>query len=269
VFKRERVLACVVSAAVTLAAGCASQNRQPNESGCWPGWARWKQAAKRALTDRGTWIPLAGAAAVSLDDWDAEISEWAVANTPIFGSPERAREAGDTLWLATQLSMVGTALAAPSTPEPWGGRGERLLIQELSVALSGGFTSALKDLSQRERPDSSNLRSFPSGHASQAFTLSRMARFNTNLFPELSGGWRTTLKTTFTVLAAGTAWSRVEGGKHYPSDVLFSAALGNFVAVFIHDAFLPHATAFRIEATIGRHEISLRLVHTFGPGANP
>ena len=38
--------------------------------------------------------------------------------------------------------------------------------------------------------------------------------------------------------AWGTAWARVEAGKHYPSDVLASAALANFVAGFIQRAFI-------------------------------
>jgi hypothetical protein len=43
----------------------------------------------------------------------------------------------------------------------------------------------------------------------------------------------------------GTAWARVEGGWHYPSDTLVSIALGNFCGRFFNDAFLglemPHA----------------------------
>jgi len=42
----------------------------------------------------------------------------------------------------------------------------------------------------------------------------------------------------FGVIAAGTAWARVEGGVHYPSDVLAGMALGHFVAAFINDAFM-------------------------------
>jgi hypothetical protein len=34
------------------------------------------------------------------------------------------------------------------------------------------------------------------------------------------------------------AWARVEGEKHYPTDVLVGAALGNFITRFVHDAFM-------------------------------
>ena len=90
-----------------------------------------------------------------------------------------------------------------------------------------------------------------------------MACLNVDDLPGLSRGWRITLKTTFTTFAAATAWSRVEGGKHYPSDVLFGAALGNFIAVFIHDAFLNADSKVRFGATVNRSEFSVSLGLTF------
>jgi membrane-associated phospholipid phosphatase len=74
---------------------------------------------------------------------------------------------------------------------------------------------------------------------------------------------RVTLKTSFRVIAAGTSWARVEGGKHYPSDVLFGAALGNFVAIFVHDAFLPADSKTRFNATLSRKEASFSVTFAF------
>ena len=34
------------------------------------------------------------------------------------------------------------------------------------------------------------------------------------------------------------SWARVEAGGHFPSDVLFAAGATNFLAGFVHDAFL-------------------------------
>jgi membrane-associated phospholipid phosphatase len=51
-----------------------------------------------------------------------------------------------------------------------------------------------------------------------------------------------TLRTTFEIgagaITAGTAWARVEAGRHYPSDVLLGIALGNFMGAFFTEAFL-------------------------------
>jgi hypothetical protein len=187
------VLTVVVGASVL--SGCASSKRGLEPRDYWPSGERWKHAATRALTDRGTWIPLAGAAVVSIDDWDSEISDWAVENTPIFGSNENARQASDTLWVATQISMAGTALAVPNGDGAWRRKPERLMVEELAVVLSAGITGAVKSLADRERPDGSNTRSFPSGHASQSFTMARMACLNVDDLPGLSRGWQLTLKT--------------------------------------------------------------------------
>ena len=261
----ERVSSTVLTVVIgtSVLTGCASSKRGLELHDYWPSGERWKHAASRALKDRGTWIPLAGAAVVSVDDWDREISDWAVENTPVFGSGENARQASDTFWIATQLSMAGTALAVPDGNGPWQRKPERLLLEEFSVLLTAGTTSAIKSLADRERPDASNDRSFPSGHASQSFTMARMACLNVDDLPGLSRGWRLTFKTTFTTFAAAAAWSRVEGGKHYPSDVLIGAALGNFVAVFVHDAFLPVDSMVRFHASLGRTELSFSVGLTF------
>ena len=55
---------------------------------------------------------------------------------------------------------------------------------------------------------------------------------------KLQKGWRSALKGTNLALASATAWARVEGKKHFPSDVLAGAALGHFLTVVIHDTFI-------------------------------
>jgi membrane-associated phospholipid phosphatase len=246
-----------------LTAGFASAERDVEPRDYWPRGARWKQSVMRALKDEGTWISLAGAAVVSVDNWDQKISDWAVANTPVFGSNEHALEASDNLKTATTFAMVGTALAVPNGLGAWEPKPERLVLEVLTVQLNNFLTSGLKDLTNRERPDGSDDRSFPSGHSSQAFTRSTLACLNVDGLPRLSKGWRITLKTSFKTLAAATAWARVEGGVHYPSDVLFGAALGNFVAIFVHDAFLPADTNSRVTATLSRRKVSFSVALSF------
>jgi membrane-associated phospholipid phosphatase len=52
------------------------------------------------------------------------------------------------------------------------------------------------------------------------------------------------------LLASGSAWARVEGGKHFPSDGLAGAALGHFLSTFIHDAFIGIPKANRCQLVI-------------------
>ncbi len=246
-----------------LAGGCAAAKRDIKGKDYWPTKAEWKRSTVQALKDRGTWIPAAGVALVSIDDWDRDISDWAVRSTPIFGSNDNAKDASDNLRTLTSFAMVGTALAVPNGSRAWEFKPERLALEIGGLQLNNVLTGSLKGLTGRERPDGSNNRSFPSGHASQAFARVTFARFNVNQLESVPRAAKITLKATFTAIAAGTAWARVEGGKHYPSDVMFGAALGNFVAVFIHEAFLPEDSKTQFGAYVNTREASFTITFSF------
>ena len=174
-----------------------------------------------------------------------------------------AQEASDNLRAATAVAMVGTALAVPNGSGAWETRPERIVLELLTIELNNGLTSGLKRLTDRERPDGVGDDSFPSGHSSQAFVQTELACLNINGMRGLSEGWKIALKTSFRAMAWGTAWARVEGGRHYPSDVLFGAALGNFVAIFVHNAFLPADSRTRVTAVISRREVSFSVALSF------
>jgi membrane-associated phospholipid phosphatase len=55
---------------------------------------------------------------------------------------------------------------------------------------------------------------------------------------DVSPAMRTALQIGAGTMTAGTAWARVEAGRHYPSDVLVGIALGNFMGAFFTEAFL-------------------------------
>lgn len=59
---------------------------------------------------------------------------------------------------------------------------------------------------------------------------------------DLGPGTRQALNVGLDALTIGTAWARIEAGAHFPSDTLFSMALGNFCASFFNDAFLAPAS---------------------------
>jgi membrane-associated phospholipid phosphatase len=82
-----------------------------------------------------------------------------------------------------------------------------------------GYTSLLKVTVRRERPDHSDNQSFPSGHASNAFTLAEVARSHY--------GWKVGVPAY--ALASTIAYSRLVQNKHYLSDVLAGSTLGFIV----------------------------------------
>ncbi len=94
----------------------------------------------------------------------------------------------------------------------------------------------LKDETGRAWPNG-NPRSIPSSHTSQAFNCATRAKRHLDAVM-LSPGMRRALRINLTAVAATSAWARVAAHHHYPSGILFGAALGNFLANFIDDAFL-------------------------------
>lgn len=151
--------------------------------------------------------------------------------------------------------MLVTALLVPEEERPWGHRLKRVVVEEAAAVVSTSVTRGLKEATDRTRPDGSDRLSFPSGHASRAFAYNGATQRNLKLLA-LRGPASTGLRIGLGSLAAGTAWARVEAQVHYPSDVLFGAALGNFVSLLLHDAFLD-----RPEASVAPPVVAVELDH--------
>jgi membrane-associated phospholipid phosphatase len=85
--------------------------------------------------------------------------------------------------------------------------------------INAGYTTLLKEVIHRERPNGEDNLSFPSGHASNAFTLAAVA--------ERHYGWKAGLPAY--TLAGLVAVSRLQRNKHYLTDVMAGATLGYIV----------------------------------------
>jgi len=205
-----------------------------------PGWQRVKASAVDAARSPWVWGPLAGAAVLQVDSWDEDVADWASDETPIFGSPENAADWSDGLRIASAVGYGASVLATPSGDVD----GDWLLAKAQGAAVgagafaaTAGVTGGLKSLTSRERPDGSDDNSLPSGHASTAAVFGTLTVRNLQSI-DVSAAMRTTLEIGAGAMTAGTAWARVEAGRHYPSDVLFGIALGNFMGAFFTEAFL-------------------------------
>ncbi|MHC4558641.1 MAG: phosphatase PAP2 family protein [Planctomycetota bacterium] len=201
---------------------------------------RISRAAHNAFFDSQTLIPLAGAAVFAIDDFDERVSDWAVKHNPVFGSEDNARDASDYLKTALEVEAIATALATPSGDNPGQWAGSKLKglgVEMVAIGATSSVTSWLKDATKRTRPDKSSDKSFPSGHTSSAFSYMTLSNRNLDSI-DLPQPLRPALKVGNILLASSVAWARVEGRRHYPSDVLFGAALGYFLTAFIHDGFM-------------------------------
>jgi len=187
-------------------------------------------------------MPLVTAAALSVGDSDEDLSEWA-ADHRLFGDdPSRW---SDDLRDASYAAYFVTALAVP------GGEGTRDWLSHKASGLAVGVATfladktvvdAMKEATGRDRPDDSNDRSFPSGHASQSAVATRLAAKNLD-YCELTPATRLATDVGFYGLAIGTAWARVEAEKHFVTDVLVGYSIGRFLASFMNEAFLEGGTA--------------------------
>ncbi len=205
-------------------------------------------AAREAATDRGTWVPLVGAAALSIGDLDREASDWALRHNPIFGSQDNAEDASDVLVGSLVLTALGTAVLAPEDAADGPGKSARIAANLIALVAGDRIPDALKPITGRDRPNGVDDRSLPSGHSMTAFSASRMTSANLRAF-DLEESTRWWLDAGLTAMAAGTAWARVEAAQHYPVDVLAGAALGNFIAVFTTEAFGLNRHRVQVSAT--------------------
>ena len=228
---RRRICVGLLLVALAGLQGCSSLPSAPG-----PSPVEMKRVALAAATDPNTWLPALGATLILVTDRDQAWSDWARRERPVFASASAARQTSDVLL----YTSVGVALAS-SLWVPEGraisSRPSRLLVQLGAMAANGLVTQTFKLGVGRSRPDDSDTLSFPSGHASVAFTGATLTRRNLARL-DFQVPLRRLLDVGAISLAAGTAWARLEAGVHYPSDVLAGAALGNFVAAFVNDAFL-------------------------------
>lgn len=91
------------------------------------------------------------------------------------------------------------------------------------LLLTYGITGALKLAAGRTRPDRSNTRSFPSGHASSTACAAVI------LWDSYGPG----AGIPVTAVALFTALSRITLGRHYPSDVIAGASIGTAIGLAV------------------------------------
>ena len=233
-------IACVLMSMCL--SGCAAHpgaRRWGDNLTIFPGWERVRDVAAETARDPWVWVPLAGAVALQFDDWDRKVSDWAVRETPIYGSQQNAESWSDNLRSAAIAAETVTLLLAPSGDDSrtWlTNKAQGLALDLAAVGTASAVTHVLKVQVGRTRPSGTNDESFPSGHTSAAATFSRLAARNLEYF-DMNGGVRQSLTLGLDALTLATAWARVEAGAHYPSDTLFSIALGNYCANFFRNAF--------------------------------
>ncbi|HMA13016.1 MAG TPA: phosphatase PAP2 family protein, partial [Steroidobacteraceae bacterium] len=167
--------------------------------------------SQQALTDHQRRVERAGTALMFALPAAALAATWALEPREVAGAPDNPH------WLL----MGGTP------------RHDLLL----ALARAGVTTGALKYAVNETRPNG-DPNSFPSGHATAAFTGAEFLR------KEYGWGWGAPAY----VAASFVAWSRVKADKHYTHDVLAGAAIGILAN---HDFWRRDTSAGRLSVGAG------------------
>ncbi|HET9106827.1 MAG TPA: phosphatase PAP2 family protein [Steroidobacteraceae bacterium] len=205
-----------------------------------PGWARVGRAAASAASDPWVWGPLAGATVLQVGNLDHRISRWGRTHTPVFGSNANATSWSYTLRSASVGMDIAAILFAPSGHfgKTWlEDKAKGYLVNLAAATTAIESNTLISHEVRRERPNRANDHSFPSNHTTASAVYTRLAMLNLEHIP-MNTGLRDALDAGLHGLTFATAWARIEGGWHYPSDTLFGMALGNFSADFFTRAFM-------------------------------
>lgn len=158
------------------------------------------------------------------------------------GTP-RGSKAADVLEYAPALLPWAVKAAGGETRSGWARMG---VSQAAGAAFTAGLVESLKLTVHETRPDGSDDRAFPSGHAAIAFMGATMI--------ERELGWRSPWYTLGAyTFATGIAMERVIDRRHRPVDVIAGAGIGilaTHLGYIVGDAIfgsdLPERTRLRV-----------------------
>jgi len=216
---------------------------------------RFMRAAKSAFYDFGTWPLLLGAAAFRVSEYDSKLTEFAMERKPLFSNNETAARSTDLLRSFDDALTMGTALAVNET---WSDKGRRIVMESGALFLTRFRTTQMNERVNREYPDGSGDDAFGSHHAASPFAAAALTRRNVDSI-DMPDWASISINVSSYVAATASAWGRIEMGLHYPSDQLVSAAIGNFTAIFLHDAFVSEDVMLGFTLLPGGSYLALRI----------
>ena len=163
------------------------------------------------LKKPGRTILIAGAIGTTFTyQFDKDTQEWFLNNQPL---PESINKFGDNYG-----NLYSRIIALSSAGfQSYRSKSSISFEYAFTTLVANGMTTVfIKELAMRERPNSADHRSFPSGHVSHSFATASILK---EIF-----GW--SIGTPAYILAVITSMNRLQDNKHYLSDVIFGASLG-------------------------------------------
>lgn len=215
-------------AAGNAAAAPAAGSQNPNDIHPAPVHTGWKTLVKDTGRDfvafpkrKSTWVLLAagGAGALLAHPFDDDVANQIVGNEAadkFFKLGQWVGSAYVQVGAAVGLWAIGRYVIAPAADEPetnkWSHLGFDLMRAQI---LTQSFVHGIKYTVQRDRP-TGECCAFPSGHAASAFAAAAVLERHLGY----RGSWPALVGATY------VATSRLVDNRHFLSDVIFGAALG-------------------------------------------
>lgn len=202
---------------------------------CTGGCASVQHAAIKGVKDPMTWGNLSAAALIAIADKDRVISDSLSKRTPLFNGQKKASDKSSDLRTATSIQSYVSALFVDdrNAKHPALVKLTRTVSQGLAAGAVAHLNDGLQKSFGRTRPNN-EPDGFPSGHSARTFASLGFLREN-YASSSLPTAFKYGLQVPAYLTAYGTAWARIEAKKHFPTDVLFGAAFGNFMSVFINE----------------------------------
>jgi hypothetical protein len=200
-------------------------------------------ALKKNLSSPHVWVPLVGAGAISWGGYDNKITHWAYSESSVFKNAKAADNWSDHFNNILKYEMYASTILTPSMDEDESLKNYAFSKAKGAVVVSFASTSSrlarnrTAKVVQRKRPNKDDLKSFPSGHATEAGSRNVLISKNIDSI-DMPKDLRFGIKAVNTTISIGTLWARLEGNRHYPSDVLVGYAMGTFLSGFIFDSLM-------------------------------
>lgn len=204
---------------------------------------RIKNAFMKNISSPHVYAPIAGAAVIKVMAWDNKISKWVNKERTVFNEQHEADNWSDNFNEIQKYEMYASIFLTPSNNGE-GDAGNYLLSKVkggllVSVASTSSRSTQhwIRTKTKRRRPNNRDFNSLPSGHATEAAsrrTLIDKMIATTDYHPNVKTG----ISALNTGMSMAVLWARVEGKRHYPTDVLLGYSLGSFVSGFLYDSLI-------------------------------
>jgi hypothetical protein len=193
------------------------------------GWERTKAATRTAASDPVTWAPVLGATFLYTTGYDDKITRHFMENPIMNNESDEAMR-----YLVGGVTFTTAALVPDEKRRT---KVERIAVEVAAFQFSRWTVNALNANIYKESPNGNRHNAIGSHHAVEPFAGAAMTKRNVAEM-DLPGWADCTVVGSTYLMAAGSAFIRVQEGGHSFADQLVNASIGHFVGLFFYDVFM-------------------------------